>query len=101
LEPVPQIAVLTRPWTILGWVMVTGLFGVAAAMVAIMWAATKLDPARVGVLLMAEVFVSAISAALIAGESLSWIELLGGGLVLIAGLIEVWPARSRKPVPAK
>ncbi len=101
LEPVPQFAMLARPWAILGWVMVAGLFGVAAAMVAIMWAATKLDPARVGVLLMAEVFVSAISAALIAGESLSWIELLGGGLVLIAGLIEVWPARSRKPVPAK
>lgn len=99
LEPVPQISGLIRPWAILGWVMVAALCGVAAAMVAVMWAATKLDPARIGVLLMAEVFVSAISAALIAGETLSAVELLGGGLVLIAGLIEVWPARRR--IPAK
>ena len=62
-------------------------------MAGIMWAATKLEPARVGILLMAEVFVSAVSAALIIGEGLTAVEMLGGGLVVFAGLLEVLPQR--------
>ncbi len=60
-----------------------------------MWAAARLEPARVGILLMAEVLVGATSAALIAGEHLGPVELAGGALVLLAGVLEVWPQRSR------
>ena len=93
LEPVPDLARVTQPWVMLGWVMLAGTFGLAAAMAGIMWAATKLEPARVGILLMAEVFVSAVSAALIIGEGLTAVEMLGGGLVVLAGLLEVLPQR--------
>ena len=93
LEPMPALGTLMQPWALIGLVFVAGLFGTAAAMAGIMWAATKLDPARVGILLMAEVFVSAISATLIVGETLCGIEIMGGALVLLAGAVEVWPAK--------
>lgn len=63
----------------------------------LMWAAVRLDPARVGILLMTEVLVGAGSAAILAGEMLSAPEMAGGALVVIAGVLEVWPIRSRKP----
>ena len=62
-------------------------------MAALMWAATRLEPARIGILLMSEVLVGAASAALIAGEWLSWPELAGAALVLAAGILEVLPER--------
>jgi drug/metabolite transporter (DMT)-like permease len=61
--------------------------------IALLWATARLEPARVGILLMSEVVAGAASAAVIAGELLSPIELAGGALVLVAGLLEVWPTR--------
>ena len=61
----------------------------------LLWATARLEPARVGILLMTEVLVGALSAALIAGEALSSLEMAGGALVLTAGIMEVWPRRAR------
>jgi drug/metabolite transporter (DMT)-like permease len=58
-----------------------------------MWATVRLEPARVGILLMTEVLVGAASAALLAHEHLARLEVIGGALVLCAGVLEVWPAR--------
>ena len=58
-----------------------------------MWAAVRLDPARVGILLMTEVVFGAVTAALFAGEKLSISELIGGVLVVLSGLLEVWPTK--------
>lgn len=62
----------------------------------LLWATARLEPARVGILLMTEVLVGAVSAAWLAGETLSTIEIVGGSLVLVAGLLEVWPVRDRR-----
>ena len=59
----------------------------------LLWATARLEPARVGILLMTEVAVGAGSAAWLAGEHLSAPELAGGALVLAAGVLEVWPER--------
>ncbi|MEO1640026.1 MAG: DMT family transporter [Pseudomonadota bacterium] len=75
------------------WVLLTGGFWWALFIVGLMWATPQLDPARVGILLMAEVLVAAVSAALIVGEHLSVWELVGGALVLAAGLLELRPTR--------
>jgi drug/metabolite transporter (DMT)-like permease len=96
LEPMPDLAALSQPWTVLAWVLLTGGFWWAAPMGGLMWAATKLEPARVGILLMAEVFVAAISAAILVGEHLSTAEIVGGTVVLIVGFLEVWPIRKTK-----
>jgi len=67
----------------------------------LMWAAPRLDPARVGILLMSEVLIGTISAAIIAGEHLEVFEIIGGGLVLCAGVLEVWPIRQHNPSESK
>lgn len=79
----------------LGLALVTGALWWGLATAALMWATARLEPARVGILLMTEVPVGALSAALIAGEALSRVEMLGGALVLVAGVLEVWPAKRR------
>lgn len=58
-------------------------------MLAIFWSASKLSPGRVGILMMSEVVVAGISASLIAGEHLNNRELIGAGLILTAGVVEV------------
>ncbi|WP_422074489.1 DMT family transporter [Tranquillimonas rosea] len=78
-----------------GWVLLAGGLWWGLSMAGLMWATARLDPARVGILLMAEVLVGAASAALIAGERLGPLELAGGALVLAAGVLEVWPVRRR------
>ncbi|MEM9786538.1 MAG: DMT family transporter [Pseudomonadota bacterium] len=73
----------------------TGAVWWGAALLGLMWATVRLEPARVGILLMSEVLVGALSAALIAGEHLSARELIGGGLVLAAGVLEIYPIKDR------
>jgi drug/metabolite transporter (DMT)-like permease len=93
LEPVPTIASDNLP-TILLTVVLTGGFWWVLSIAALMWAAVRLDPARVGILLMTEVVFGAITAAIFAGESLSISELVGGALVILCGLLEVWPTKT-------
>ena len=73
--------------------LVTGGLWWGLSIAGLMWATVRLEPARVGILLMSEVIVGAVTAALIAGEHLSPLELSGGALVLCAGVLEVWPEK--------
>jgi drug/metabolite transporter (DMT)-like permease len=75
------------------WVLATALVWWFASVLMLLWATQRLEPARVGILLMSEVIVGVISAALLAGEPFGWPEALGGLMVVTAGLIEVWPTR--------
>lgn len=93
LEPLPTIAQGDLPTLALN-VLLTGGFWWVLSIAALMWAAVRLDPARVGILLMTEVVFGAITAALFAGESLSVTELVGGALVILCGLLEVWPTKT-------
>jgi drug/metabolite transporter (DMT)-like permease len=84
----------------LGTVIVIAVFtgglwwGLSTA--ALIWAAMRVDPARVSILLMTEVLVGAITASWFAQEHLSALELAGGAMVLAAGVLEVWPVRTGK-----
>ena len=69
--------------------------------VGLMWATVRLEPARVGILLMSEVLIGAASAAIIAGEHLSTLEIIGGALVLCAGILEIWPIKEPRPAPRR
>ncbi len=68
-------------------VLMPGLFG-------IFWAAGRLPPARVGILMMSEVLVAAVSASLLTDEILTAMQWTGAGLILAAAAIEV---TSRNP----
>lgn len=96
LEPIPDFQNLIDASAVAFWVIVTGVLWWAGSIVGLMWATTKLEPARVGILLMSEVLISVASAALIIGEFLSLPELIGGTLVLVAGIVEFLPARKRR-----
>lgn len=56
---------------------------------AVIWCAQRLSPGRVGILMMSEVLVAALSASFIAGEVLSVQEWAGAALIVGAGLLEV------------
>ncbi len=76
------------------WVLVTGAFWWAGLLIGIMWATPKLDPARTSILLMVEVPVAAVSAAILIGDHLTLPQMIGGMLVIVAGVIEVLPSRA-------
>ena len=92
LEPFPGFVVETV-WPALGLAFAAGGLWWGASMAGLMWATRRLDPARVGILLMSEVLIGTISAAMLVGEYLGVLEIIGGALVLCAGVLEVWPVR--------
>ena len=92
LSAPPEVGV-----TALGWAVPAGLIWWALCLTGLMWATTRLDPPRVGILLMSEVLVGTLSAALLASEPLGAVEIFGGALVLAAAVLEVWPVRARRP----
>lgn len=91
-EPFPNMAT-EAILPAFGWALATGALWWGLSMLCLMWAAARLEPARVGILLMTEVLVGVASAAVIAGEELAPLEVIGGLLVLGAGILEVWPER--------
>jgi len=86
----PQIENVTR---IAAIALGTGGLWWGLTIVALIWATMRLDPARTGILLMSEVLVGATSAALIANETLSPLEMIGGLCVLAAAVLELWPVK--------
>ena len=93
LEPLPAIAAADAV-RIGITVLVTGGVWWGLSIAALMWATLRLDPARVGILLKPEVILGALTAAIFAGETLSASEMIGGGLVVLCGLLEVWPTKA-------
>ena len=92
LEPLPTIILSDLP-LLTAQVLLTGGLWWGVSIAALMWATLRLDPARVGILLMTEVVFGAVTAAILAGESLSTSEMVGGALVILCGLLEVWPTK--------
>ncbi len=95
LDPAPGIRPGVSLLPVAAVAFAAGGFWWVVSISSLMWATVRLEPARVGILLMSEVLVGAASAALLAGETLSPWEIVGGALVLFAGLLEVWPVRQR------
>lgn len=89
------IMVFEAPLQVPIWTLPVGL-AVGSIWMTAMTAATqygisRLPLQRSSVLLLFELVVGAISAALLAGEHLDGFELLGGSGVVAAGLLVVWP----------
>jgi drug/metabolite transporter (DMT)-like permease len=95
LEPFPVIDPANLSAVMLQVLLTGGLWWVLS-IAALMWAAVRLDAARVGILLMTEVVCGAVTAAVFAGEGLSTSEMIGGALVILCGLLEVWTTKAAK-----
>lgn len=92
LDTPPQIAPADYAETA-GWVLLIGGLWWATSLTAFIWATLVLEPARIGILLMSEVVVGAVSAALFAGEPFGTQMMIGTALVIAAGLLETLPDR--------
>ncbi len=65
-------------------------FVILPSLAAIFWASKRLFPGRVGLLMMSEVLVAILSASLLLPEeAMSLWQWIGGGVVLVACLIEI------------
>lgn len=95
LEPWPPGIAVDSLVPTIGWTLAAGGLWWGLSVASLIWATARLEPARVGILLMTEVLVGALSAAMLAGESLRALELAGGALVLCAGLLEIWPIQRK------
>ena len=63
----------------------------------ILWGVRLVSPGRAGLLLMTEVVTGLASAAALAGEPFGLVQIAGSGLIVAAALVEVLPARARRP----
>jgi drug/metabolite transporter (DMT)-like permease len=90
--PSSESLVAAAPWLFL----LVAVYFVPSFLV-LLWAASRLSPGRVGLLLMGEVVVGVISAALLTDEPFGGRELIGTILIVSAGIIEVI---QRQPNPA-
>ncbi|MGN8197855.1 EamA family transporter [Salinisphaera sp. RV14] len=70
------------------WAVAAALIWWIGSMLALVWAAARLEPARVGILLMSEVLVGVVSSALFAHEALNASQIAGAALLLAAGLLD-------------
>lgn len=68
-------------------IIIIGVGWWAVALTGFLWAARFLEPTRLGVFMMTEVAVGAVSAALFAGEPYGVLMAVGTSLVVVAGLI--------------
>ncbi len=89
-RPATANLISTSPWILL----VTAIY--LPTMVVILWGAKFLNPGRIGILLMSELIVGVISAALLAGEPFGWREILGTCLIAGAALVEVMHSRHQE-----
>lgn len=85
-EAAPALAMLGAAWPWLA--LLVAVFGVPPVLMTL-WGAARLTPGRVGILLMGEVAVGIVSAALWAGEPFGVRETLGAVLIVGAALVEV------------
>ena len=71
------------------WMILLALIFFVPPNFLVLWAAQRIDPGRVGILLMGEVLVGSISAALLSGQPFGPAEFAGTLLIVCAGLVEV------------
>ncbi len=65
------------------------------------WAAARMDPGRVSILLLFEIVAAAVSAGLLTDEPFGIRELIGGALIVTAGAIEGADEMRRRPGKAR
>jgi drug/metabolite transporter (DMT)-like permease len=85
LEGMPQLSSLDKAWY---WILIIALSMLPITYLTI-WPATVLSPGRVGMLLMVEVIVGVVSAAILTDEPFGVREFAGTVLIISAGVVEV------------
>jgi drug/metabolite transporter (DMT)-like permease len=72
------------------WIILFGLVFFVPPNFLVLWAAQRIDSARVGILLMTEVLLGTLSAAMLSGDPFSLSVGIGMALIIGAALLEVF-----------
>ncbi len=75
--------------TLWPWIILLALIIFVPPNFLVLWASQRIDPGRVGILLMTEVLVGSLSAAFLSGEAFGWAKAVGAAMIVGAALIEV------------
>ncbi|QCU89927.1 DMT family transporter [Thiomicrorhabdus sediminis] len=70
------------------WMMLANL--------ATQWAVTKMESGKSSIILILELVTAVVSASLILGETMSFWEMVGGGFILLAAMLETVPQNTGK-----
>jgi drug/metabolite transporter (DMT)-like permease len=72
------------------WLLLTGyaLFWLLLANIGSQWSVTHMDAGRSSIIIILELITAVVSATLIAGETMTMIEYIGGVLIMMAAFIE-------------
>jgi drug/metabolite transporter (DMT)-like permease len=81
----------------LPWIALMSVAAFVPTTYTLLWSTQVLDSGRVGILLMSEVLIGTISAALLSGEPFGWREAIGAVLIVAAGVVEVTGGRPHAP----
>lgn len=81
-----------------GLIVTVSLLWLVPTTFGLLWGSAKIDPGRLGLLMLLEVLAAAVSASFLTDETFGLREGLGCTLILGAGLMET--VRARRPVPA-
>ncbi len=87
VKPLPIPDVVLQGWV--GTVLL-GVAGFLFSTLAVVYAVSRMPVQRSSVIMLFEILVGAMSAWLIAGESMQWREWLGGAMIVGAGIIAVF-----------
>jgi drug/metabolite transporter (DMT)-like permease len=96
----PQAEAISAGWS---WVIGIAWLGWMPAQLLLFWGVARISPVRSGILLMTELLTGAVTAAWLSGDPLTWQQMLGGAMILSAGLGDVLTSRDSAtptPVPA-
>ena len=80
------------------WIVVIAVVWVVPSLLLSFWGAARLSPTRASMLFMVEVLVGVGTAAIWAGSAIGWRELVGGAIIISAGLVEVLFGTHQTPV---
>jgi drug/metabolite transporter (DMT)-like permease len=83
------MAVAGPIWSAIPWIIAAALVFFVPPNFLVLWAAQRLDPGRVGILLTTEVLVGALSAGFLSGQPFGLPEIAGTIFIISAGLVEV------------
>jgi drug/metabolite transporter (DMT)-like permease len=82
----------------LPWLALIAVTFIIPTNTALMWGASRVSPGLFGIVVLSEVVLGVVSAALWAGEPFGWREALGGVMILAAGASEALVV-ARQPAP--
>ena len=78
------------------WIMLVSyaLFWLLLANIGSQWSVTHMEAGRSSIIIILELITAVISATLIAGETMTTIEYIGGTLIMMAAFIEAFRTKN-------